>query len=194
MPKSVPLLSVSSHTKWRAWLQANHDKVPDGIWLVYWRGESGKASLDYEQTVREALCFGWIDSLIRKLDAQRYARKFTPRKPGSLWSASNKKRVAELIETGRMTRHGLKQVEAAQRSGLWEKAPRPPKLCDAMPPLLQAALQKAPVANRNFAALPARERLNYQRWINQARREDTRERRVTEAIERLKQNRRLGLK
>jgi len=118
--KSVETFDAGNATRWRAWLRQNHLKK-EGVWLVYYRKGSGRTSVSYEDSVDEALAFGWIDSVIKKLDEQRYVRKFTPRRPGSVWSKYNLERVRELTAEGRMTKWGLGAF--ARRTG--KKSPRP---------------------------------------------------------------------
>src|SRR5436305_10808558 len=91
----LPELGVRSRAQWRAWLRKQHTSS-DGVWLVYHKQHTGVKSVDYDDSVCEALCFGWVDSLIKRLDDERYARKFTPRRAGSKWSDSNRKRWKEL--------------------------------------------------------------------------------------------------
>src|SRR5262252_4952299 len=93
------MLEVRDRREWREWLGKNHDSS-SGVWLVFYNRATGVKSVGYEDSVREALCFGWIDSLIKRLDEERHARKFTPRRPGSNWSESNRKRWAELKDAG----------------------------------------------------------------------------------------------
>jgi uncharacterized protein YdeI (YjbR/CyaY-like superfamily) len=94
---------------WRAWLQANHDSAPE-VWLIFYKRSTGKPTLSYDAAVEEALCFGWIDGIQKGLDADRYTLRFTPRKPKSNWSESNKRRVRQLITDGCMTPAGLAKV------------------------------------------------------------------------------------
>lgn len=150
-------------------------------------------ALDYEASVEEALCYGWIDSIIRKLDDARYCRKFTPRKDGSNWSASNRERVARLIAAGRMTEHGMAKVEAAKASGMWEADTRPPTKLD-VPPELEAALVRNRKARETFDALAPSYRKQYVGWIATAKREATREKRVKEAVRLLARGEKLGMK
>lgn len=116
---------VTTRAQWRDWLAANHDREPQGIWLVFSKRETGRPTLDYDEAVEEALCFGWIDSIIKRLDGATYCRKFTPRKDDSAWSALNRKRVAKAIGEKRMTPAGLVKIEAAKKSGRWEVDARP---------------------------------------------------------------------
>src|SRR5512138_3684712 len=99
----------SNLSDWRNWLVQHHDCEQE-IWLVYFKPGSGRTNLAYESSVEEALCFGWIDSLIQTIDEEKYARKFNPRRPDSKWSETNKRRVVKVIREGRMTPAGLAKV------------------------------------------------------------------------------------
>src|SRR5271157_3025485 len=134
-------LCVPSRAQWRTWLAGNHDKEERGIWLVFYKRGAGRPSVAYEESVEEALCFGWIDSIIKRIDDDRYCRKFTPRRGDSRWSNTNKKRVEKLIKEGRMTQFGLAKIEAAKRSGNWDVDPRPAINLD-IPPQLSEALAR----------------------------------------------------
>jgi len=103
---------VSKRDEWRSWLEEHHARTKE-VWLVYYRASTGQSSLNYNDSVEEALCFGWIDSIIKKIDHEKYARKFTPRRAGSKWSASNKHRVLRMIEAGLMTPAGMDKVDFA---------------------------------------------------------------------------------
>ncbi len=94
---------------WRLWLEQHHASESE-VWLIYTKAQSQLPSIGYEESVEEALCFGWVDSLIKKIDEQRYARKFTPRRMDSAWSLTNKRRMAKVIEQGRMTPAGLAKI------------------------------------------------------------------------------------
>ncbi len=102
--------------EWWEWLQNNYDRST-GVWLIFHKKDTGLPSIDYEDAVNEALCYGWIDSIIKKIDEEQYARKFTPRNYNSKWSASNKVRIEKLIHSGRMTEIGLVKIEAAKKNG-----------------------------------------------------------------------------
>lgn len=99
-------LHLAGRDAWRAWLQVNHHRE-NGVWLVFYKKHTGKQGVSYENAVDEALCFGWIDSLVKRIDEEKYAQKFTPRKPGSKWSKLNMERMRKLHSQGRMTRFGL---------------------------------------------------------------------------------------
>ena len=116
---------VKTRDEWRDWLKQHHDTC-SGIWLVCYKKHTGKPSLEYDATVEEALCFGWIDSIIKTVDEERYLRKLTPRKPTSRWSDSNKKRVRKLEKQGLMAQPGIARVKSAREAGLWDKPDRLP--------------------------------------------------------------------
>jgi uncharacterized protein YdeI (YjbR/CyaY-like superfamily) len=104
---------------WRAWLQANH-AVEKDVWVIIHKKHSATPSVTFEESTEEALCFGWVDSVMKGIDEAKYALRYTPRKKGSNWSEGNKRRVAELIEQGRMTEPGLAKIDEAKRSGKWD--------------------------------------------------------------------------
>src|SRR5882762_7247869 len=106
MTAELMTLRVRSRPQWRAWLEKHHASSP-GVWFVFYKAHTGVKSLPYEDTVREALCFGWIDSLVKRLDADRYALKITPRRPTSKWSDINRRRWTELKTAGLLTPAGL---------------------------------------------------------------------------------------
>src|SRR5688572_6641236 len=107
-----------SRSAWREWLEKNHG-TSSGIWLVYAKKHTGLPSVSYEDAVLEALCFGWIDSLMKSIDDRFHMQMFTPRKPKSAWSATNKARVATLIKSGLMTPAGLAAIALAKKTGTW---------------------------------------------------------------------------
>lgn len=109
---------ATSREEWREWLEKNH-RTSFGLWLIYYKVKSGKPSVRYSEAVKEALCFGWIDSKVKSLDEERYMQIFTPRKPKSVWSKLNKQYIEELIEQGLMTIAGLEKIAAAKQNGSW---------------------------------------------------------------------------
>jgi uncharacterized protein YdeI (YjbR/CyaY-like superfamily) len=183
---------VKTQAEWRNWLRRNHNKN-SGVWLVFYKKHTGKPSLEYEAVVEEALCFGWIDSIIKKLDDQRYARKLTPRRPGSRWSELNKRRIAKLIRQGRMSASGVARVTEAQESGLWEESGRP-DMSREIPNEFKKALAKNKKAKTFFDQLPPTYRNHFTDWISVAKRQETKQRRVSESIALLERGERLGLK
>jgi len=191
-PKDFPLLEVGDRESWRRWLDRNHDRAR-GVWLVYYKPHTRRPTVAYGESVEEALCFGWVDNLIRKLDDNRYARRFMPRKPNSNWSAPNRRRVAQLIRSGRMTEHGLALVNAARRSGRWQDH-QPPEVSQEMPRELAEALQADSRARAFFEAITPSQRARFVTWINLAKRADTRARRVNESVRLLGAGQHLGMR
>ena len=185
-------LYIKTRTEWRKWLTKYHNKVKE-VWLIFYKKGTGKPSIDYEAAVEEALCFGWIDSLVRKIDEERYVRKFTPRKDKSVWSELNKKRIKKIIVEGRMTEFGMGKIIAAKKSGKWYEDDRP-DISLTMPPLFRGALNKNKKAKENFDKLSPSQRKNYIGWIATAKREETIEKRIEESIKMLKQAKKLGMK
>jgi uncharacterized protein YdeI (YjbR/CyaY-like superfamily) len=180
-------LEVQTAVRWRAWLAKHHDSESE-VWLVFRKRHAGEPSIAYEDAVDEALCFGWIDSLIKRLDDERYARKFTPRKPDSRWSTANRKRYERLRASGRLMPSGVK-LAPTSRSG---DAPRPSVA--RLPEYIQQALKRHPAASNYFKSLAPSYRRLYIAWIDSARREETKLRRLKEAIGLLAAGKKLGLK
>jgi uncharacterized protein YdeI (YjbR/CyaY-like superfamily) len=178
-------LAVRDCAEWREWLAKHHDSVSE-IWLVFYKG---KASLGYEEAVNEALCYGWVDSLIKRLDDERYARKFTPRKPDSRWSTLNRRRYAKLQAEGRLMPPGLERPPT-DKSG---DSPIPRELKE-LPAYIQKELKKTPAAWKNFEGLPPSHKRMYVGWIDSAKREETKLKRLTQAVGMLTRGERLGLK
>jgi uncharacterized protein YdeI (YjbR/CyaY-like superfamily) len=185
-------LYVTDIEQWRDWLSKNHStKV--GIWLIFYKKETSKPTIAYEAAVEEALCFGWIDSIIKKIDGEKYARKFTPRSDNSYWSTLNKKRAGKMIKEGRMTKIGLAKIETAKKTGLWDKDHRPQISFD-IPPEFDKALARNKKAKENFDKLAPTYRKHYIAWISIAKRPETKKRRISESISLLEQGKKLGLK
>jgi uncharacterized protein YdeI (YjbR/CyaY-like superfamily) len=185
-------LYVKSSREWREWLVKNHDKS-QGVWLIYYKKESGKQSLTYEPSVEEALCYGWVDSIIRRIDNEKYARKFTPRKDESNWSELNKNRVQKLIKEGRMAGPGLEKVKTARFKGTWDQPDRP-DIEFKIPVEFRNALDKNTRAKKNFDHLALSYKKQYIGWISVAKRAETREKRITESIRLLENGEKLGMK
>jgi uncharacterized protein YdeI (YjbR/CyaY-like superfamily) len=168
---------------WRQWLEKNHADSP-GIWLTYYKKETGKRKLWYHEAVEEALCFGWIDSLPRKLDEERAMLKFTPRKPKSVWSQLNKKRINELIKSNLMTEAGLAKIEEAKKNGSWNTLTDSDTHTDnnSLPPSLLNALNKNKKALENFKAFPPSYRKRFLFWIDSAKRPETKAERIKQTV------------
>lgn len=188
MPKTtLPTLDLRTRAEWRKWLRAHHASVAE-VWLVFHKRHTGVGCIDYGAAVEEALCFGWIDSLVKRLDDARYARKFTPRQPGSRWSSINRRRYAALESRRMLAAAGLRRPP----SGKTQDAPRPSAA--ALPGYIEQALKARPRAWRCFEALAPSYRRNYIAWIDSAKRDATKQKRLREAIGLLAAGKKLGLK
>lgn len=177
--------SPATRAEWRAWLASSHDQAP-GVWLILYKKHANKPTPTYDELVEEALCYGWVDSLTRKLDDDRYFLMFTPRKPGSVWAASNKQRVERLIAQGLMTPAGLAKIEAAKADGSWTALDAVDAL--AVPDDLQDALAANPDARRHFEAFSPSARKIILYWIASARKSETRAKRIEETVRLAAQN------
>jgi uncharacterized protein YdeI (YjbR/CyaY-like superfamily) len=178
-------LHVETRSRWRDWLAKHHDKETE-IWLVYNKKRSGRPRVSYDEAVEEALCFGWIDGLVKPIDADRYAQRFTPRRENSRWSDLNRRRFRRLVEEGRMTPAGRARGPS--------KPPPAKRSPSKTPRYIVAALRGHPEAQRFFRELAPSYRRLYVRWIDSAKREETRQRRLSEAISLLARRQKLGLK
>lgn len=174
MKAKKALLYCETRTEWRAWLAKNGSTTRE-IWLVYYKKGSGKASVNYEEAVQEALCFGWIDGMEKSLDAQRYSQRFTPRKPRSNWSESNIARMKQLIAEGKMTPAGLAAFEGHESRRI---EPKP----TALPKALERKFKKNTEAWRNFQAFPPGYRRMTIGWVASAKKEETQRTRLEKLI------------
>jgi uncharacterized protein YdeI (YjbR/CyaY-like superfamily) len=181
-------LDVRSRQQWRRWLQKNHRSASE-IWLVFHKLHTAVKCIDYEDAIEEALCFGWVDSLVRRLDEGRYARKFTPRKPDSRWSASNLRRYASLKARGLLEAAGRERAP----SGRIAVAP-PRRAWSPVPPYIEKALEANPRALEFFEQLAPSYRRKCVGWIDSAKREETKAKRLREAVALLARGEKLGLK
>ncbi len=182
MPKfedQLDIVYASDRACWRQWLEQNYGNAI-GVWLVYYKVKSGIPSVRYSEAVKEALCFGWIDSKVKSLDAESYQQIFTPRKPKSVWSKLNKQYIAELIAEGKMTEAGLEKIIAAKQDGSWTSL----DLIEALviPADLKQALETDDAANRNFAAFNKTTKKNILFWIQSSKRPETRLSRIEKTI------------
>jgi uncharacterized protein YdeI (YjbR/CyaY-like superfamily) len=190
MKATGPLLRVTSAAEWRAWLQANH-AVASEVWLLMYKKHTAIPCVSLQEATEEALCFGWIDSLLRRIDDEKHALRYGPRKKGSIWSERNKKLVAKLIEQGRMTEAGFAAIEEAKRNGEWEKATRREDI-SRIPSDLGKALAASKPAQANFEKLAPSHKKQYLTWIASAKTEPTRSRRIQKTVTLLRQNKKLS--
>ncbi|MCU0380271.1 MAG: YdeI/OmpD-associated family protein [Chitinophagaceae bacterium] len=164
---------------WRQWLAANHQKLAQ-VWLVQHRKKNPEPCVGYEEAVQEALCFGWIDSKPQKKDDHSYLLFFSKRKPKSVWSASNKKRVEKLIRDGLMMPAGLEAIDLAKQNGSWSVIDEAEAF--VMPADLRAALDADPSAAAFFEAFPPSTRRGIYTWISLAKTGATRLKRIEETV------------
>jgi uncharacterized protein YdeI (YjbR/CyaY-like superfamily) len=169
-----------SRAAWRAWLETHHAASP-GIWLVFAKKHTGLPTLTYEDAVQEALCFGWIDSLVKSIDDRLHMQMFTPRKPKSAWSATNKARLTKLMKSGVMAPAGLAAVAAAKKSGTWNSYADVDKL--TIPLELQRAFDANPDAKKNWPSYTASAQRSFLHMVNGAKRPETREKRVRRVVD-----------
>jgi uncharacterized protein YdeI (YjbR/CyaY-like superfamily) len=172
-----PRVHAKTAGEWRRWLRDNHQKA-QGVWLVAYKAATGKARLSYDESISEALCFGWIDSVNKPVDDQRTELLFTPRKPGSGWSRTNKVRISRLIKEERMEPAGLAKISAAKRDGSWT-------LLDSVearevPDDLRKALGAAGM--RAFDALTPGRQKEHLRALVTAKRPETRVKRIADVV------------
>jgi len=188
MPKfdeTLETVYASDRQAWRQWLERNHRTSP-GIWLIYYKVKSGKPSIQYSEAVKEALCFGWIDSKVKSLDEDRYQQIFTPRKPKSVWSKLNKQYIEELLQQGQTTPAGLEKINAAKQDGSWTSLDEIEAL--TLPLDLRQALEANNTAKQNFEALSRSAKKNILYWIGSAKRPETRVKRIEQAVSSAAQN------
>jgi uncharacterized protein YdeI (YjbR/CyaY-like superfamily) len=175
-PDDLPVLPFASADAWAAWLEREHARAP-GVWLQIAKKDSGIATVTYAEALDAALCFGWIDGQKRGFDASWFLQRFTPRKRASRWSKTNTEHVERLLAAGRMRPAGLAQVEAARADGRWEAAYAGARAA-AVPGDLRAALDANPAAAAFFATLRGANRYAILYRVHDARRPETRARRI----------------
>lgn len=165
--------------EWREWLEENHC-ICRGVWLIYYKIKSGKPSIRYSEAVKEALCFGWIDSKVKSLDAERYMQIFTPRKPKSVWSKLNKQYIEELLDQNLIAPFGPEKIEAAKQDGSWNTLDAIEDLI--IPVDLKQALAANETANRYFEGFSKSTKKNILSWIESAKRSETRLKRIEQTV------------
>ncbi|XLS27964.1 YdeI/OmpD-associated family protein [Flavobacteriaceae bacterium M23B6Z8] len=175
-----PELDFPTKEAFRAWLEENHT-TSTGIYLILYRLSSDNHNMRWEEAVQEALCFGWIDSTVKRIDDERRRQLFTPRKPKSVWSKLNKSYIKNLIKEKRMHPSGLAKIAQAKKDGSWTA------LDDVengiIPEDLQKAFDENPKAFENYNGFSRGYRKSYLYWLNQAKREATRQQRIEKIIE-----------
>jgi uncharacterized protein YdeI (YjbR/CyaY-like superfamily) len=177
--------------EWRDWLEKNHT-TKDGIWLIHYKKKSKKHSVSHSDAVEEALCFGWIDSKLKRIDEERYILRYTPRKGKSVWSKINKDAAEKMIKFGKMTDAGIEKIKIAKKQGLWETAYTNLKK-DRLPSDLKIALSENKIARKNFNNFANSYRNSYIGWVKGAKTEETKKRRIKEVVKRSILNKKPGI-
>jgi uncharacterized protein YdeI (YjbR/CyaY-like superfamily) len=172
-------LHITTREDWRRWLKAHH-RSEDGVWLVYYKRHTGKPRIEYEDALDEALCFGWIDAMVRRIDDERYAQKWTPRRPGTTWSQVNLTKARRLIRQRRMTKAGREALGSALEAGPTSRTPSGDL---SVPRDLERALRAHATARRFFDGLAPSYRRRYLGWLNDAKTDVTRRKRIAELVD-----------
>lgn len=176
-----PVLFFATPVELEAWID-EHGEESDGIWLKFARKDSGIESVVYAEAVEIALSHGWIDGQAKRLDDDHYLQRFTPRRPRSKWSRINREKAERLIAEGRMRAGGLREIERAKEDGRWEDAYDSPSAA-TVPDDFQAALDAEPAAAEFFASLGSTKRYSFLYRITDAKRPETRAKRIAEYVE-----------
>jgi len=168
-----------SDAEWREWLHENHE-TSNGIYLIFYKVDHDNESMRWEEAVKVALCYGWIDSTVKNLGAGKRRQYFCKRNPKSVWSALNKKHIKELTGKGLMHGSGIKKIEIAKQNGSWTALDSVEK--GIIPEDLQTAFDDHPVAFENYTNFAPSYRKGYLYWLNQAKRQETKQKRIAEII------------
>jgi len=182
---TLPELYFETDIEWRSWLEKNH-QTSRGVYLIFYKVISDKKSMRWEEAVKVALCFGWIDSTVKKLDHERRRQYFCPRKPKSVWSKLNKTHIKKLIEENKMHQSGLDTINSAKKNGSWIALDDVEKLI--IPEDLQKAFNSNPIAYNNYQNFAPGYRKSYLFWLNHAKRKETRLNRIEKIIAFCKNN------
>lgn len=178
------MIRARSRDEWRAWLEANHDKATE-VWLRYAKVHTGETSVRYAEAVEEAICFGWIDTTVKRIDDTHYAQRFTPRLDVRNWSVVNLRRFEKMVAEGRMNDAGRARLPA-------DFVPKPPRHPTGapVPREVMRRFGADPAAWSFFKSLAPGYKRDYVRFVTEAKRAETRERRFVEALRRLREGRR----
>jgi len=177
---SANALLFKNRNEWRSWLEKNHT-TSNEVWLIHYKKSLGKKSLNHFDAVEEALCFGWIDSKLKKLDEEKFILKYSPRKSKSVWSKINKENAEKMISLGKMTQAGLDKIEEAKKQGFWDTA-----YTNLIKERLPSDLKKALIVNKtawnNFQNFANSYRNMYIGWIKNAKTKETRKKRISQVV------------
>ena len=172
--------------EWRNWLEKNHSSEKE-VWIVIQKKKSGKKGLRYQEAVEEAICFGWIDSKMQSIDAERFRQRFSPRKKNSIWSKKNKETAEKMIQAKKMKTAGIEAINIAKQNGKWDNA-YSSKMVPTIPKDLENALKKNKFAWENFNSFSNSTKLQYIYWIKNAKKDETRQKRIINVVKKAIQN------
>lgn len=181
MAGSTHYLEFKHRDQWRGWLEEHHATEPEA-WLIFFKKKYRDHGLTLNEAVEEALCFGWIDGKLKSLDEKRYRLRFSPRTQNSTWSMSNIRRVNKLVAEGKMTEAGQQKIDEAKENGEWEDAIRREQV-DLIPAELEEVLQKQAGAIAAYQALTDSRKKQYIYWLQTAKRQETKQRRIQKIVE-----------
>lgn len=179
-------LFFKDRAQWRKWLRLHHDKASE-VWILTYKVKTGKKCLRYPEALEEALCYGWIDSRMRRVDDERHMLRFAPRRLDSIWSLVNRRLAERLIKEGRMTTFGLRKVEAAKANGNWDRALSPSKP-PRIPKALKESLVRDELAWKNFQSLAKSYRTGFIYWVMTAKTDQTRSKRIEQVVRSARMN------
>jgi uncharacterized protein YdeI (YjbR/CyaY-like superfamily) len=176
-----------NRNKFRKWLEKNHSKQTE-LWILFYKVHTNIKCVRYAEAVEEALCFGWIDGIVKRIDDEKHARRFSPRKPKSIWSKINKDRAKRMIEQNKMTDAGLAKINEAKKSGWWQNAYTSSRGDHEMSDEMRTVLISDKEAWTNFQNFGKSYQNTYIFWVNYAKREETKQKRMQIVLERAKKN------
>jgi uncharacterized protein YdeI (YjbR/CyaY-like superfamily) len=172
--------------EWRRWLEEKHSSEKE-VWVIIYKKKSGRTGLKYQEAVEEAICFGWIDSKMQRIDAKRFRQRFSPRKKNSIWSKNNKETAEKMIQEAKMTQAGFETINEAKRNGKWDTA-YSSKMVPTIPRDLAKALRENELAWKNFKKFSNSTKLQYIYWVNSAKKDETRRKRIIDVMKKAAQN------
>ena len=165
--------------EWRIWLERNYSSKKE-VWVIIYKKKSEKEGIKYQEALEEAICFGWIDSKMQRVDEFRFRQRFSPRKKNSIWSKNNKELAKSMIRLGKMKRSGFEKIDEAKRNGKWDSAYSSKQL--KIPKDLLKALKKNKLAWKNFAEFSNSTKLRVVYWIESAKKNETRRKRIADVV------------
>jgi uncharacterized protein YdeI (YjbR/CyaY-like superfamily) len=178
-------IEFPNRAAWRKWLE-EHDSSEKEFWVIIHKKKSERKGLTYSEAVEEAICFGWIDSKMQTIDASRFRQRFSPRKKNSIWSKSNKETAETMVQKGKMTPAGFEAIAEAKSNGKWDAA-YSSKTTPSTPEDLAKALKENESAWKNFRELSNSAKLQYVYWVNSAKKDETRQKRISAVVKKASQ-------